>query len=351
MFKAFFKKYELKFINPAGTSRGVMHSRNSWFVFVSDEDHPEITGIGEIGPLPGLSRELDDKFESVILQYCNNINVISNALHHHLLPYPSICFGFEAALKDLENGGKRVLFPSEFTDGNVGIAINGLVWMGNYHTMMHQLSKKIESGFTCIKIKIGAIDFEEEIKLIAYIREQFGNKDIEIRLDANGSFTANQVRGKLNRLAEYNIHSVEQPIKAGQWNEMAALCETSPIPVALDEELLGVHERSDKLKLLKTIKPQYIVIKPGLIGGFRAGEEWIELAGSTSTKWWVTSALESNIGLNAIAQWTFTKDVKMPQGLGTGMLYSNNIPSPLEVTGSQLRYNVSNKWKISSIYE
>jgi len=351
MLRAFFKKYQLNFIHPAGTSRGVMHTRDSWFVFVSDDDCPEMTGTGEISPLAGLSAELDDTFELVISQSCKNINIISSDLHHHLVSFPSIRFGFEMALKDLSSGGKRLLFSSEFTGGKAGIPINGLIWMGDYKNMISRLREKIMSGFTCIKVKIGAIDFEEEIRLIAHIRKQFGNQDIEIRLDANGAFTPEEAKEKLCRLADFNIHSVEQPIKAGQWHEMAALCEASPIPVALDEELLGVNELSEKQRLLNTIKPPFIIIKPGLIGGFRASEEWIELAGKTNTHWWFTSALESNIGLNAIAQWTFTKNIRMPQGLGTGMLFSNNIPSPLEVVGSQLTYNKSKNWKISNIYE
>jgi len=349
MLTASFKKYILQFIRPAGTSRGVMQSRDSWFVFVSDNNFPDRKGIGEIGPLPGLSCEFDENFQQVIRKTCDNINEIHGDIHQELLMFPSIRFGFETALADLISGGDRILFPSLFTNGRAELPINGLIWMGDFDYMFQQLSEKIKQGFGCIKIKIGAIEFEEELKLISHIRKQFSPEDIEIRVDANGAFAVKDAKEKLNRLADFHIHSIEQPIKSRQWHKMAGLCETSPIPIALDEELLGVHETDAKEQLLKTIRPHYIILKPGLIGGFRSGDEWIKLAEAHNTGWWITSALESNIGLNAIAQWTFMKNVEMPQGLGTGMLYSNNIPSPLEIKQGGLWYNRSKMWGIDEI--
>ena len=247
------------------------------------------------------------------------------------------------ALKDLEIEGENILFPSEFTQGNDSIEINGLVWMGKSDFMRKQIIEKIEAGFSCIKLKIGAIDFDKEIELIKSIRKEFSEKDIEIRVDANGAFAVDNALEKLKILSEYGLHSIEQPIKQGQLEEMTRLCKQTPLPIALDEELISVNKFDKKRTLLQTIKPQYIILKPSLTGGFKASEEWIKIAQQNDIGWWITSALESNIGLNAIAQWTYTLGNKMPQGLGTGQLYKNNFDSPLYIKNGQLNFSYSIK--------
>ena len=355
MFRSNWKKYTLEFKRPARTSRGTIASKDSWFIFIYDENHPQVPGIGECGLLKGLS--IDDRpgYEKKITEVCNNIKNHQEYLDSGLMDFPSIRFGLEMALMDLgldgygENRGERILFPSDFTEGNDSIEINGLVWMGGFDFMRQQIIEKIESGFKCIKLKIGAIDFEKELSLIKSIRNEFSADDIEIRVDANGAFDPSEALEKLNRLAEFDLHSVEQPIRQGQWKEMAALCEKTPLPVALDEELIGVNDIREKEKLLLTVRPQYIILKPSLLGGFKASEEWITLAGQNNTGWWVTSALESNIGLNAIAQWTYTLKNKMPQGLGTGLLYTNNFESPLRINNGKLHFYPSLSWDLNNL--
>ena len=282
------------------------------------------------------------------------------------MEFPSIRFGLEMALIDLGmdgyveirgnkgntgNRGERILFPSDFTEGKDSIEINGLVWMGSFDFMRQQIIDKIESGFKCIKLKIGAMDFTEELNLIKSIRNEFSAKDIEIRVDANGAFKQTEALEKLNRLAEFGLHSIEQPIRQGFWDEMTNLCASSPLPIALDEELIGINEIKEKEKLLKTIRPQFIILKPSLLGGFKASEEWIDLAEKNNIGWWVTSALESNIGLNAIAQWTYTLKNKMPQGLGTGKLYLNNLDSPLKINNGKLNYRPQILWNFNNIFD
>ncbi len=347
MLKATFTKHQLEFINPAGTSRGVLNYKDSWFLKVYDVDKPEVVGVGEIAPLPNLSVELRDNFEFLIEKLCENINEIVEDFHFKLQEFPSLRFGLEMAMRDLETGGKRVLFPGLFTDGKASMTINGLVWMGDYQYMFDQLKQKVESGYSCIKLKIGAINFEEEIKLLAYIRKHFNAKDIEIRVDANGAFSSDEALEKLKRLAAYDLHSIEQPIKQGQWEEMAALCKVTPLPIALDEELIGLNVPQHKEVVLETIMPQYIILKPSLIGGFKSSSEWIDLAKKNNIGWWITSALESNVGLNAITQWTYTLESEMPQGLGTGKLYRNNIESPLYIKGDQIAYDPQIQWNLN----
>src|SRR5690606_27966806 len=262
-----------------------------------------------------------------------------------LTDFPSIQFGLEQAFLSLNSPDPFLLFPSPFTDGDRTIPINGLVWMGNEKFMHQQIEKKLAQGFKCIKMKIGAIDFEKEIALLASIRTEYGEDEIELRVDANGAFPYSRALDKLNRLAPYAIHSIEQPIKAGQVLEMKDLCERSPIPIALDEELIGIAQVTDKEELLQTINPQYIILKPSLIGGIKGSAQWISVAERLNIKWWITSALESNIGLNAIAQWTFTLQNKLPQGLGTGSLYTNNFESPLTVRDGQIGYVKSKDWQ------
>jgi len=245
--------------------------------------------------------------------------------------------------------GRRILFPSSFTLGKTAIDINGLVWMGEFDFMKRQIREKIEAGYTCIKLKIGAIEFDEELELVRNVRNEFSENDIEIRVDANGAFSPEDALGKLEQLSEYDLHSIEQPIKQGHWENMAELCEQTPLPIALDEELIGVNEFEQKKTLLRTISPHYIILKPSLVGGFQSSEEWIGIAEKNNIGWWVTSALESNIGLNAIAQWTYYLENKMPQGLGTGQLYTNNFESPLKITKGKLYFDPSTSWNLNSL--
>jgi len=347
MLQADFKKYTLNFNFPAGTSRGVLQKKDSWFISLADETGK--TGIGECGLLKGLSFDDQPGYQAKVQQVCSEINNSQNIDLLKLLKLPSIRFGVEMALKDLNSKKERILFPSDFTKGKDTIKINGLVWMGEFEFMKSQIISKIKAGFSCIKLKIGAIDFKKELQLINSIRKEFSVNDIEIRVDANGAFKPGEALEKLNRLAEYNLHSIEQPIKQGQWEEMAKLCELTPLPIALDEELIGVIDRKKEVELLDKIKPQYIILKPSLVGGFAASEEWIDIAKERNIGWWITSALESNIGLNAIAQWTYTLGNKMPQGLGTGQLYTNNFESPLYISNGRLHYNPDRSWDIASL--
>jgi L-alanine-DL-glutamate epimerase-like enolase superfamily enzyme len=344
MLKARFQKHILQFRQPAGTSRGVMHDKVTWFIHIWDERDPGTIGVGECSLLPGLSSDDRPGYESRIEWLCNHIGKSAEELYRSLVNWPSIRFGLEMALLDLANGGRRILFPSPFTESGRPVAINGLVWMGDKDFMFRQIEEKLNQGFRVIKMKVGAIDFESECDLLAHIRGHYDKTKIELRLDANGAFSAGEAVRKLERLAKYDIHSIEQPISAGQVNEMALICKLSPIPVALDEELIGVHYREQKAHLLDIVRPDYIILKPSMLGGFEACKEWIELAGEINAGWWITSALESNIGLNAIAQWTATLGNPLPQGLGTGSLYLNNIPSPLVVAGGCLHFNPDLPW-------
>ncbi len=340
---ASFRKYELHFKRPAGTSRGTYTNRTVWYLFLRENG---ITGIGECAPLPGLSHETPEETELLLNKICSNPDFYAGN-PDLLKEVSSVRFGFETALLDLQNGGKRLIFPSAFTSGEEGIPVNGLIWMGEPAWMEQQIKAKLDAGFRCIKLKIGAIGFEEEMKLLEEIRNRSCPGAVTLRVDANGAFKQGDVMEKLNRLARLDIHSIEQPVAAGQWELMAGICNESPISVALDEELIGINGRKEKAGLLEEIRPQYLVLKPSLHGGLAGCEEWIELAGERSIEWWVTSYLESNIALNAIAQWTFTKQVKMHQGLGTGQLFTNNIGSPLEIRGEKLWYNPSVPFDLS----
>ena len=366
MLRSDWKKYTLNFKRPAGTSRGIIKTKDSWFIIIHKKNNPDIVGIGECGLLKGLSVDDREDYEEKLEEVCKNINNYKIYLDTGLIEFPSIRFGLEMALWDLgvegvlgnkgnrgNNGncGNRVLFDSDFTEGKDSIEINGLVWMGNFDFMRQQIIDKIESGFKCIKLKIGAINFEEELNLIKSIRNEFSVKDIEIRVDANGAFKQTEALEKLNRLAEFNLHSIEQPIRQGQWEEMAGLCKSTPLSIALDEELIGINKIEEKGKLLETIRPQFIILKPSLLGGFKASEEWIDLAEKNKTGWWVTSALESNIGLSAIAQWTYTLKNKMPQGLGTGQLYLNNFDSPLQIFNGKLNYSPEMSWNLNNLFD
>lgn len=332
------KRYVLQFKRPSGTSRGVLTEKESWFIRLWDDQMPGVVGLGECAILRGLSADDRPGYADKVKEVCNNINHYGHYLREDLKRWPSIHFGLEMALRDLFEGGDRELYPSEFTKGVSSIPINGLIWMGKPEYMRQQIREKLATGFHCIKLKIGAIDFNQEWELLKEIRGEFSPSDIELRVDANGAFAPDMAMERLKRLSELDLHSIEQPIKAGQWEQMARLCESTPLPIALDEELIGVFDVEDKKALLDTIAPQYIILKPSLVGGFVGTKEWIDLAGERKIPWWITSALESNIGLNAIAQWTYTLNNPMPQGLGTGQLYTNNIKSPLVVEDGALHY-------------
>ncbi len=341
---ASYHKYILNFKQPSGTSRGVLKTKETWFVVINDNG---TQGIGECGILRGLSTDDRPDYEDTLHWACLNIHLGLDLLLEKLTEFPSIQFGLEMAFKSLKSADSFELFPSKFTKGNDSIPINGLIWMGSEDFMKNQIKDKIETGFKCIKLKIGAIDFQKELNLLKSIRKEFTSKDIELRVDANGAFAVTDTLEKLKQLSEFDLHSIEQPIKAGQWNEMAELCKRTPLPIALDEELIGVFDVTNKKELLQTIKPQYIILKPSFIGGFKGSNEWIELAENQKTGWWITSALESNVGLNAIAQWTYTLQNDSYQGLGTGGLFTNNFDSPLTVKNGTLRIDNLQNWNFN----
>ncbi|MCM1005038.1 MAG: o-succinylbenzoate synthase [Prevotella sp.] len=334
--KLAFTPYKLHFKEPGGTSRGVLHDKLTYLIKVWDEHSPEHFGIGEAAVFKGLSKEAGAGYEYKLIEVLANV-ALGRATD--LTDYPSIQFGLEQAILDFSNGCRGIYFPSPFTQGMSFIEINGLVWMGNIDTMMSRLEEKIASGFKCIKLKIGAINFHDELKMLQAIRNRFTPDELEIRVDANGGFNMDSVIAVLAELAKYSVHSIEQPIPAGNWELMHFLCEISPIPVALDEELIGLNRSEEKEAMLSAIKPNYIILKPSLCGGISGSAEWIELAEKYGCGWWVTSALESNVGLNALAQWVATLGVQMPQGLGTGALFTNNFTCPLSLNTDKLSFN------------
>ncbi len=339
--KATYHKYILDFKNPSGTSRGVLTQKETWFIVLEKNGK---RGVGECGILRGLS--VDDRldYEEKLQWTCDNIHLGVAKLWEALLEFPSIQFGVEMAFLSLESQNPFELFPSNFTKGNKAIDINGLIWMGDFEFMKTQIEAKIKAGFSCIKLKIGAINFDAELQLLANIRQHFSPQEIEIRVDANGAFSAENALYKLNQLNDYQIHSIEQPIQKNQHNTMADLCKNSPISIALDEELIGVFHAVEKEALLQKIKPQYLILKPSFIGGFKGTLEWIALAKKYNIGWWITSALESNVGLNAIAQFTYLQKNPLPQGLGTGGLFNNNFEAPLEVSDGKLWYKPDMSW-------
>jgi len=294
-------------------------------------------GIGECAPLPDLSCDALPDYEQILVGACRRLEQEGRLDTERLRPYPSILFGLETAVRHFETGS-YALWNTPFSRGEAGIPINGLIWMSDYENMLKQIETKLSAGFRCIKLKIGAIGFEEELALLRFIRNHFPSKELELRVDANGAFSPDDAQDKLNRLAELDIHSIEQPIRAGQWDAMAQLIARTSLPVALDEELIGIHSLEEKRKLLTAIRPRYIILKPSLHGGFCGCDEWIEEAGKLGIDWWMTSALESNIGLNAIAQRCATFNNPLPQGLGTGQLFTDNINLPLFVRKDCLWY-------------
>ena len=329
--QAEYQRHNLIFKRPGGTSRGILTEKETYFLHVSDG---EKKGTGECGIFRGLSYDDFPDYEEKLQWLCDNINSEYSFLQEQLLHYPSIWFGYEQAMLNLKHGG-HIYFPGEFTEGKKSITINGLIWMGNIDFMKEQIALKLQDKFHCIKLKIG-VNWDEEKKVLEELRKTFPKNRLELRVDANGAFSAEKAKIVLEELAVLDIHSIEQPIKAGNPEEMALLCANTPTPIALDEELIGITESEEKQRLLETIKPQYIILKPSLVGGISGSDEWIALAEKQNIGWWITSALESNIGLNAIAQYTYTKKNPMPQGLGTGSLFTNNTPSSLKLEGDQL---------------
>lgn len=349
MIKAYYKKHVLEFKRPAKTSRNTLTKKPTYFLVIRDLEN-DVMGIGECSTIAGLSPDPEKNYETKLRELCAKINFQDNTdVSIELEDYPSIKFGYEIAKLDFANGGKRIIFDTPFSKSSTPIPINGLVWMGEYDFMKKQVIEKIEQGFRCIKIKIGAIGFEEEYRLLKMIRQDFGEQDLELRVDANGAFSPVEAENVLTRLEELKIHSIEQPIAARQWQEMSKLCKSSPIPIALDEELIGINKLDGKAEVLDAIKPHYIILKPSLIGGLEPSQDWISLAEKNEIGWWTTSALESNIGLNAIAQWASTYELKLPQGLGTGQLYTNNINGPLVVNAGVLSYDATKEWDFSNV--
>ncbi len=339
--KAAYCKYILHFKQPATTSRAVMTEKETYFLKIWDEKESEKYGLGECSIFRGLSAEDTPEYESKLSELCHGINTGTQV---DISGFSSIRFGLETALMDFQNGGRHNPFPTAWSRGEETIPINGLVWMGSAEEMTTRVAEKIEAGFRCLKFKIGGLDFNEELRIIDNIRQKYPPSELEIRLDANGSFSPSEAMDKLKRLAVLDIHSIEQPIKPGQLTEMAYLCENSPIPIALDEELIGIDSNTERQKLLYCLNPAFIILKPSLCGGFSGAAAWVEAAENRNIGWWVTSALESNVGLNAIAQWASTFYLVRPQGLGTGQLYLNNIPSPLEQIADTLAFDPEKSW-------
>ena len=332
---------------PSRTSRDVLYNKPSWYLVIRDQNR---IGVGECSIIPGLSLDRVNDIETKLDYICREISSGNKLDIEEFKDYPAIKFALETALRDFDfSESPFKINDSNFSNFKDKIKINGLVWMGDIKFMRSQIIEKVNRGFSCIKIKVGALKFESELQLIKEIRRDFTHKDLEIRLDANGAFKINEALEKLERLNEFSIHSIEQPIKKNHWQEMAKLCELSPIPIALDEELIGIN--LSKTKLLNTIKPDYLILKPSLLGGFTECDNWISLAQEKEIKWWATSALEGNVGLNAIAQWVYTKNSKLRQGLGTGMLFKNNVNSPLEISADSIYLNENKEWDLNFFYK
>ncbi len=340
-YKASFNKKTFLFKQPSGTSRGVLTEKHAWFISLSElntgNSETVEESLGECSIIPGLSPDFVDfdSYEKKLKEVCENITYYIENLSE-LEQYPSILFGVETALLGLKIQDEHKLFDTPFTRGEIGIPINGLIWMGSKEFMLQQIEEKVKVGFSCLKLKIGALDFDTELEILASIRKRFSASDIELRVDANGAFSLSDVFYKLERLSKFHLHSIEQPIKAGQWKEMAKICDATPLPIALDEELIGVIGRNKKTDLIQLINPQYIILKPSLHGGILGTKEWIQIANANSIPWWMTSALESNVGLNCVSQFASTFENSLPQGLGTGGLYENNTPSKLFIEGGHI---------------
>lgn len=340
MLKASIDFHELIFKEPGGTSRGVLTTKPSYFVRLWNSSKPNVVGVGECSILPNLSPDDRPEVKEKLLEVAQNIQHHVKTNFQELQAWPAVTFAFEMALLDLKNDGQQIYFESDFTQGNRFIPINGLIWMGKIDEMKSRIEEKLQEGYRCLKLKVGALSFEDELLLLKKLRETYSANELELRLDANGAFSFNESPSVLEQLAPLNIHSIEQPIQQGNWAQMAQLCATSPIDIALDEELIGITDDAQRKKMIEIIQPHYIILKPSLLGGFNSSARWIYWAEKIKVGWWVTSALESNVGLNAIAQWTATLNSQMPQGLGTGQVFTNNVDAPLYVHHGHLKYRV-----------
>ena len=346
MIQATWKELTLTPRFPLGTSKGMIQERTVWYLIAWDSNRPQLRGIGEAALFPGHSKEFPADVRTKLLELCRDTSNWEQRLLGDLVHVPSVRFAVEQCLKDLAASGSKVLFPSDFTLGRQGIPINGLVWMGDKRKMRERIKEQIANGNRCVKMKIGAIGIEDELELLREVRKEFSAKDLALRVDANGAFTHSNAMPVLERLAELEVESIEQPIAPGLYEVMAELCARTPLPIALDEDLIGLNTRLAKNELLEHVRPQHIVIKPSLVGGWASTQEWIDLAQERNIGWWITSALESSIGLNAIAQWTATLKPEIPQGLGTGSVYTDNIPSPLNVLNGELYYSPEKPWDL-----
>ena len=344
--RATYCKYDLIFKQDSGTSRGVLKTKTSYFIKITANNR---VGYGECGLLKGLSYDDVPDYEDKLSWACNHIHLGLESLWSDLLHFPSIQFGLEQAFLSLQSSQPFILFPSPFISTQTPIPINGLIWMGDQNFMSQQIGAILNNGFNCVKMKIGAIDLDQELALLRSIRQQYPEEVIELRVDANGAFDLKTAYKVMEYLQEIGVHSIEQPLPVQSISDLATLCADAPIPVALDESLIGCLTIAQKEHLLDTVNPQYIILKPSFIGGFKGSDQWIQLANSRGIGWWVTSALESNIGLNAIAQWVFLKNTILPQGLGTGSLYTNNIPAPLKVQKGTLAYDSKALWNTKII--
>lgn len=348
MLSARFVKHCLQFRQPSGTSRGILNYKDSWFLIIHNSENPECVGIGECSLIPGISPDPLAEFETELTQLCQNIRHYQSWINERGFRFPAIRFGLETAISDLANGGKRLFGETDFILGKFGLPTHGLIWMGEKEFIQSQISQKIEAGFNCIKMKIGALDFEHELDIMRWIRSEWKDPNIEIRLDANGAFSPADALEKLKRLSAFGVHSVEQPIKAGQTEAMAQICAESPVPIALDEELIGkkTHEIE---ALVKSIKPAYMILKPSLLGGLGVSTAIMKMASKHGIEWIINSALESNIGLNALAQFLAKQHKPFVHGLGTGKLFENNITSPIELRQGKLYYNPGKAWETESL--
>ncbi len=358
-FQLQYRRHELQFKFDARTSRGSLTTHTVYYLQLFDTENPEIMGWGEAAPLAGLSPDHKPEFEPRVAALCRTFNGQNHSVlaeldkwfaHQDLISWPALKFAFETALQDLKNGGKKLLYENSFSRGEAGIPINGLIWMGDEAFMQEQITQKLEQGYSTLKLKIGGLDFKTECRILAAIRQVAKPSELTIRLDANGAFKPEEALQRLETLARYHIHSIEQPIKQNQPFAMRKICAETPIPVALDEELIGVNLPAKRRGLLQYLKPQFIILKPTLVGGLADTTKWIRLAEDMDIGWWITSALESNIGLNAIAQFTGNFRNLIPQGLGTGQLYHNNIPSPLRIREGKLYSDPAGAWETGILF-
>ncbi|TAF33973.1 MAG: o-succinylbenzoate synthase [Cytophagales bacterium] len=354
MLQASFIKYQLNFSFGAGTSRGVLHQKDSFFIKISDKDNPLHFGLGEAAPLSGLSLDAKPNYEAFLNQqlkiYFQNLSALDNDFWQAIPPEESaLRFALETAWLDFQHGGKRLIFDTNFAKGQEKIPINGLIWMGDKAFMIKQIAQKLEQGFTCLKMKVGAIDFAEECSILKHIRQQFNKQNLTLRVDANGAWATAEALERLQALEQFDLHSIEQPIAPQQWEHMSLLCEKSPVPIALDEELMYAPTTPQKKILLEQVKPNFIVLKPTLHGGVAGSQAWIELAQELQVPWWITSALESNVGLNAICQLASHLGASGFQGLGTGQLYTNNLASPLQVNSGFIQSLPQESWNLESL--